>query len=261
MGDGWAYTYGAHTICGFKQTHQPSPWINDYGQFLPDARARQGQNRRREPPQLVLAPVRGGAALLLQVYLADHDVVAEIAPTDRAAAMRFTFPESEESGIVVDAFDRGSRRRGDARRPHRRGLHHPQQRRCTRQFPQLLRGTVRQAVRRFPRLQRQKELKGSEAKGDHALAAVYFATRRGEQVTARVASSFISPEQALRTPRIGGRRRRFRDRQGQSTRALGRSAGPHRGRAAAPRSSTARSTRVSTVRPYSPQVLRNRRRG
>ncbi len=25
MGDGWAYTYGAHTIRGFKQTHQPSP--------------------------------------------------------------------------------------------------------------------------------------------------------------------------------------------------------------------------------------------
>ena len=33
MGDGWAYTYGAHQVRGFKQTHQPSPWINDYGQF------------------------------------------------------------------------------------------------------------------------------------------------------------------------------------------------------------------------------------
>lgn len=33
MGDGWAYTYGADKIRGFKQTHQPSPWINDYGQF------------------------------------------------------------------------------------------------------------------------------------------------------------------------------------------------------------------------------------
>ena len=33
MGSGWAYTYGAHTIRGLKQTHQPSPWINDYGQF------------------------------------------------------------------------------------------------------------------------------------------------------------------------------------------------------------------------------------
>lgn len=28
MGDGWAYTYGAHQVRGFKQTHQPSPWID-----------------------------------------------------------------------------------------------------------------------------------------------------------------------------------------------------------------------------------------
>ena len=33
MGNGWAYTYDADKIRGFKQTHQPSPWINDYGQF------------------------------------------------------------------------------------------------------------------------------------------------------------------------------------------------------------------------------------
>lgn len=33
MGDGWQYTYTANKIRSFKQTHQPSPWINDYGQF------------------------------------------------------------------------------------------------------------------------------------------------------------------------------------------------------------------------------------
>ena len=33
MGDGWVYAYDATKIQGFKQTHQPSPWINDYGQF------------------------------------------------------------------------------------------------------------------------------------------------------------------------------------------------------------------------------------
>ena len=31
--DGWTYTYSATKIRGLKQTHQPSPWINDYGQF------------------------------------------------------------------------------------------------------------------------------------------------------------------------------------------------------------------------------------
>jgi len=33
MGNGWAYQYSANKIRGFKQTHQPSPWINDYGAF------------------------------------------------------------------------------------------------------------------------------------------------------------------------------------------------------------------------------------
>src|SRR5688572_16194085 len=33
MGNGWLYTYDADSIVGLKQTHQPSPWINDYGNF------------------------------------------------------------------------------------------------------------------------------------------------------------------------------------------------------------------------------------
>ena len=33
MGDGWQYVYTADKLRGLKQTHQPSPWINDYGQF------------------------------------------------------------------------------------------------------------------------------------------------------------------------------------------------------------------------------------
>ena len=43
-----------------------------------------------------------------RVYLADHDVVTEITPTERAAMFRFTFPESDNSYVIVDAFDRGS---------------------------------------------------------------------------------------------------------------------------------------------------------
>ena len=58
MGSGWAYTYGAHTIRGLKQTHQPSPWINDYGQFslMPvRGRAKAGfrTSRRRHAPTTI----------------------------------------------------------------------------------------------------------------------------------------------------------------------------------------------------------------
>ena len=30
---GWFYAYADRRICGIRQTHQPSPWIGDYGQF------------------------------------------------------------------------------------------------------------------------------------------------------------------------------------------------------------------------------------
>ena len=109
MGDGWAYTYGAHTIRGFKQTHQPSPWINDYGQFsLMPVRGRDklGEESRQS---WFSHQSETAKPYYYSVYLADHDIVAEMTPTERAAVMRFTFPESTESGVVIDAFDRGSR--------------------------------------------------------------------------------------------------------------------------------------------------------
>ena len=37
-GDGWTYRYDATHIRGFKQTHQPSPWINDYEKQVLSAR-------------------------------------------------------------------------------------------------------------------------------------------------------------------------------------------------------------------------------
>ena len=108
MGDGWTYTYNADKIKGFKQTHQPSPWMNDYGQFA-------------------LMPVTGGVVFeqnqraswfshkaeiakpyYYKVYLADHDVTTEMTVTERASLFRFTFPEEQNSYVIVDAFDKGS---------------------------------------------------------------------------------------------------------------------------------------------------------
>ena len=101
MGDGWTYTYNADKIKGFKQTHQPSPWMNDYGQFA-------------------LMPVTGGVVFeqnqraswfshkaeiakpyYYKVYLADHDVTTEMTVTERASLFRFTFPEEQNSYVRV----------------------------------------------------------------------------------------------------------------------------------------------------------------
>ena len=97
MGDGWAYVYTEDKIRGFKMTHQPSPWMNDYGQFslMPvttgavwdeDARASWFSHKAE-----AAKPYYYG------VYLADHDTYLEITPTERAAAFRITYPERETS--------------------------------------------------------------------------------------------------------------------------------------------------------------------
>lgn len=107
MGDGWAYTYDADKIRGIKQTHQPSPWINDYGQFaiMPVTGTPVFDQDKRA--SWFSHKAETATPYYYRVYLADHDVVAEVTPTDRAAAMRFTFPDNE-SYVVIDAMDNGS---------------------------------------------------------------------------------------------------------------------------------------------------------
>ncbi|WP_290539600.1 GH92 family glycosyl hydrolase [Alistipes sp.] len=197
MGDGWAYTYGSHTIRGLKQTHQPSPWINDYGQFsLMPVR---GKDKIDEEARQSWFSHQAETAkpYYYSVYLADHDVVAEMAPTERAAVLRFTFPESEEAGVVVDAFDRGSQvkvidERTLAGYTTRNSGGVPDN------FRNWFVIRFDKPIESYRMFDGGQEIRGDAVTGSHALAAVYFTTRRGEQVTARVASSFISGEQALR---------------------------------------------------------------
>jgi putative alpha-1,2-mannosidase len=107
MGDGWAYVYTAEKIRGFKQTHQPSPWINDYGQFsiLPETGDPQFNQDKRASWFSHKAEI--AKPYFYQVYLADYDVTAEMAPTNRACIMRFTYPKTDKASVIVDAFDRG----------------------------------------------------------------------------------------------------------------------------------------------------------
>ncbi|HRO45003.1 GH92 family glycosyl hydrolase [Agriterribacter sp.] len=108
MGDGWQYQYSADKIRGFKQTHQPSPWMNDYGQFsiMPVT----GTLRFKEDDRASWFSHKAETVTpyYYSVYLADYDVTTEITPTERAARFRFTFPKTDSAFVVVDAFDKGS---------------------------------------------------------------------------------------------------------------------------------------------------------
>ena len=108
MGDGWTYSYTATKIRGLKQTHQPSPWINDYGCFalMPITGAPVFDETKRA--SWFSHKAETAKPYYYSVYLADYDVTAEVVPTERAALFRLTFPKSDSSFVVIDAYDRGS---------------------------------------------------------------------------------------------------------------------------------------------------------
>ena len=195
-GHGWAYTYNAHMIRGFKQTHQPSPWINDYGQFslMP---VRDASLYKEEERQSWFSHQSETAKpYYYQVYLADCDVDVEITPTERAAVLRFTFPDSETSGVVIDAFDRGSSIKVDKAAGKVTGYTTRNSRGVPENFHNWFTVTFDKPIESFDIYDGETPAAGDELTGDHAIAVVKFKTVRGEKVIAKAASSFISPEQA-----------------------------------------------------------------
>ncbi|MBP5770755.1 MAG: GH92 family glycosyl hydrolase [Bacteroidaceae bacterium] len=199
MGDGWAYVYTEDKIRGIKQTHQPSPWINDYGQFaiMPTTRTVFKEDDRAS---WFSHKAEVATPYYYKVYLADWDVVAELTPTTRAAMMRLTYPETTEPRVVIDPFDKGSYVAVDAQ--HRRLLGY-----TTKNSGGVPQGFKNYFIIEFSHpisfvatADGDKLQEGRvELMADHATAVVGFPSlRRGEQVTLRIASSFISFEQAER---------------------------------------------------------------
>lgn len=108
MGDGWQYSYNATKICGIKQTHQPSPWINDYGQFAIMPVTDSNLFYENDRASWFSHKAETATPYLYKVYLAEHDINVQLAPTSRAAVMNFLYPAGDSAFVVIDAFDKGS---------------------------------------------------------------------------------------------------------------------------------------------------------
>jgi len=198
MGNGWTYNYGDDKIRGIKQTHQPSPWLNDYAAFSFMAVTGDLKYQEDERASWFSHKAEQSSPHHYQVYLADYDVTAEVTPTTRAAHFRFTFPDTDKAYIILDAFNKGSMVKiipeerkiiGYARNNH---------------------GGVPENFHNYFVAQFDKDFdlthtwgdkwqlveNSTNSIGDHVGAIIGFKTKRGEQVHVKVASSFISPEQA-----------------------------------------------------------------
>ena len=196
MGDGWAYTYKSNRIKGFKQTHQPSPWMNDYGQFSIMPVTGELKFKEEERQSWFSHKAETVTPYYYSVYLADHNVTTEITPTERAARFRFTFPETDKSYVVIDAFDKGS---------YVKII--PSERKIIGYTTKNSGGVPENFKNYFVIIfDKDFELNSTfngdvlgnalEMKADHSGAVIGFKTKAGEKVNAQVASSFISYDQA-----------------------------------------------------------------
>ena len=195
-GDGWMYTYTTHKLRGLKQTHQPSPWINDYGAFslMPTADRPQADEEKRASWFSHFG--EEARPYYYKVYLADYNATAELTPTMRCALFRFTYQKGREAYLTVDAYDKGSYIKIIPEERKIVGYSSRNSGGVPKNFRNYF---VMQFDRPFTYLAAADgtalEENKTSVEGNHALAVVGFG-QTGGAVTVRVGSSFISAEQA-----------------------------------------------------------------
>ena len=198
MGSGWMYTYHSDKIRGFKQTHQPSPWMNDYGQFSLMPLAGKLLFDEEERASWYSHKAEIAKPHYYRVYLADWDITTEITPTERAAIFRFTFPESDSAYVIADAFDKGSYIRIIPEEQKIVGYTTRNSGGVPGNFKNYFVVTFDKPFTYVAAVKNGEIIENETTfTGEHAGAIVGFKTNRREVVHARVASSFISEGQAL----------------------------------------------------------------
>ena len=174
-GSGWIYGYRDRKVRGIRQTHAPSPWINDHcaWSFMPLTRDAVGEEARASwftHKAEEIEPQR------MKVYLADDDTTVELTATERAALAHIVYPETDTPYLVVDALGRGGRVEVDTA-----------QRRITGKsgFAAFI-------------MEFDRDFTLVDGEGDAVLRIKFAPTKRGDTVSVKIASSFISLEQANR---------------------------------------------------------------
>lgn len=197
MGDGWAYQYCSDKIRGIKQTHQASPWLNDYGAFSIFASTGKIVFDENKRASWFSHKSEISRAYYYSVYLADYNTTIEVTPTERASIFQFTFPKSDSACVIIDGFNMGS------------SLEIVQGEHKIIAYAKNNHGGVPENFKNYFIITYSKDFEeaysvenGSITPGklistcDHAGLILRFKTDSKEKIDLKIASSFISREQA-----------------------------------------------------------------
>lgn len=195
--DGWKYDWKADRINGFEQSHQCSPWAGDYGVFI----------LMPETGKLVTDLKERGASFSHDKETArpqyykvtfDNGITTEMAPTERCNFMRISYPRNGKAYLVIDGYRMNSEVRID-----------PEKREVTGWVDNIrainARGTFKcHFVIKFDTPfeeygvweNAENTVEPSVTSKSGKGAGAYLAFKKGAKVNARIASSYISEEQA-----------------------------------------------------------------
>lgn len=181
-GSGWMYTYKDSLIRGFRQTYQPSPWINDYGTFaiMPVWGELTMDNQKRG---MRFSHENEKAAPDCYQVKFDNGVSTALSATSRGAVFEITYPSEQGQYIVVDAYQHGGSVVWD------------KEENCIYGITHYNNGGVPENFANYFIIEFDKPVVESGT-DENSCAYVKFRLEAGEKMTVRTASSFISHDQA-----------------------------------------------------------------
>lgn len=194
-GDGWKYQYFKDVIRGFQQAHQCSSWTRDYAVFslMPvtgDLVVNEDKREAKFSHDNEVAKPN-----YYRVKL-DNQIITEISPTERGAHLRFSFPKSQKSFLVLDGYIGMSMVKIIPSERKITGYVHNGS-----QMPKNLKSYF-EIVFDKPFVaygtweNKKNTISANSITGEGQGIGAYIQFKDGEKVQAKVASSYISSEQA-----------------------------------------------------------------
>ncbi len=224
-GDGWKYQYFKDKIRGFQQAHQCSSWTNDYAVFslMPGIDQLQVDENKRE---LAFSHTNEVARPDYYKVKFENEVSTEIAPTERGAHLRFSYPKGHKGFLVLDGYTNISAVNIDAKNRRISGYVN-NGRGFYPGYKSFFVLYFDQPIKRFGTWENRKNQVNADsttAEGHGKGAWVEFAA--GSTVQVKVASSYISPEQAeLNLSRELGTSKKLEQTRAKATAAWNKSLG------------------------------------
>ncbi len=182
-------------IDGFRATHQPSPWIADYGQFVLMPQS----GELRVDPAGRMSVYDAATSVLRPDYekldLGNGEITAELTATERGAVFRLAYHRSPTGRLIVNACGK-SEIRIEGRTI--RGLSRANSGGVTTNFASYFVINLDRDITKADVFAANTATGQSSGTGDDLRAYVEFQTSPERPVEARVGTSLISWEQAAR---------------------------------------------------------------